>query len=283
MFGHPEGAAINLVAASVLADAREADEFRAAVRRGEISLVYFQSKVGGEISISATDRSPEFSFDATMVEVKPDTDDQFTLGRYGVFEIQTMDFHGTYAAAVRNLQSASHLHESDFGKAVAANPRWLGEGVEGPNIANVFKRTFYQMMFKFQVGAQGHSAGCVLAIPIAVWDSWQRHLGQPERVKRADGTMRLALPDEIGDDHPPAWIYVFDLDVSRDKTPNRIRLQKIIGTDAAALSHFALDVAPEAALEEGGSVDRLLDTIRKRLGRYLPELSARGLKPSGGP
>jgi hypothetical protein len=57
----------------------------------------------------------------------------------------------------------------------------------------------------------------------------------------------------------------------RRQAPNEIKLVKVIGTDAAALSHFALDVAPEAALEQGGSVDRLLDTIRGRLGQYLPE------------
>jgi hypothetical protein len=39
------------------------------------------------------------------------------------------------------------------------NQRWLSEGVEGPNIANVFKRTFYQMMFTFQLGHHERCAG----------------------------------------------------------------------------------------------------------------------------
>lgn len=42
---------------------------------------------------------------------------------------------------------------------------WLSERVEGPNITNVFKRTFYQMMFKFQLGHHEQCAGCVLAVP----------------------------------------------------------------------------------------------------------------------
>jgi hypothetical protein len=271
LFGHAAHAEINLVAAPVLSDEAQAHEFRQAVKSGVPSLVYFQSKLGGEIGLSPTERSPELSFDATMIEVRADDQGRLTLGRYGIFEIQTMDFHGTYARAVDNLNSALHLHSRNFGPTVAHHPEWLSEKVEGPNIANVFKRTFYQMMFKFQLGSHGGAAGCVLAIPSAVWDSWQRHLGKPDLIDHGDGTFRLTTPDQIHSEHPPAWIYVFELDVSAEITPNEIKLVKVIGTDAQALSHFALDVAPEAALEQGGSVDRLLDTIQSRLAEYLPE------------
>ncbi|MEU1736066.1 hypothetical protein [Streptosporangium sp. NPDC020145] len=273
LFEHDPDTEINLVAAPVLEDPAQAHKFREGVRNGIPSLVYFQSKLGGEISISPTERSPEFSFDATMVEVLPDGSG-ITLGRYGIFEIQTMDFHGTYARAVENLNSALHLHSGNFGSTVGAHPQWLSEKVEGPNIANVFKRTFYQMMFKFQVGAHGLSAGCVFAIPSAVWDSWQRHLGKPDLVDHGDGTLRLSIPEQIHNEKPSAWIYVFELDVSAEVSPNEINLVKVIGTDAEALAHFALQVAPEAALEQGGSVDLLLDTIRTRLALYLPELKA---------
>jgi hypothetical protein len=180
-----------------------------------------------------------------------------------------MDFHGTYAAAVKNLNSALHLHQDDFGPAIAAHPKWLAEGVEGPNIANVFKRTFYQMMFKFQLGAHEHSAGCVFAVPQAVWDSWQRHLGRPDLVAVDDGTYRLAAEDHDGD--PISWIYVFDLDVSDAVSPNDLDLKMVIGTSAAALSHYALDVAPQAAIEPGSAADQLLDVIRIRLSAFLPE------------
>jgi hypothetical protein len=266
LFGHD---APNLVAAPVLADAATADAFREQVRAGRPSIAYFQNKLGGEISLSATDRSPELSFDATMVEVLPG-DGTFVLGRYGVFEIQTMDFHGTYAAAVKNLDAALHLHQADFGTALADHPTWLAEKVEGPNIANVFKRTFYQMMFKFQLGAHEHSAGCVFAIPEAVWDSWQRHLGRPDLVTATDGTLRLAVDRDEG--QPISWIYVFDLDVSDRISPNALRMKKVIGTSAAALSHYALDVAPQAAMESGGAADQLLQSIQSRLAAFLPEL-----------
>jgi Restriction endonuclease NotI len=266
LFGH--SAVLDLVAAPVLADPSTADAFRADVVAGHPRIVYFQNQLGGEIRLSATERSPEFSFDATMVEVLP-SEDRLTLGRYGVFEIQTMDFHGTYAAAVQNLNNALHLHQNQFGAAVAEHPEWLGERVEGPNIANVFKRTFYQMMFKFQIGSHEHAAGCVFAIPTAVWDSWQRHLGKPELVTAPDGTYRLAVEHDETD--PASWIYVFDLDVSADASPNQLSVTNVIGTSAQALSHYALDVAPRAALEEGSSADRLLATIQLRLGQYLPE------------
>jgi hypothetical protein len=45
------------------------------------------------------------------------------------------------------------------------NPEWAGRKIEGPNISNAFKRTFYQIVFKFQVTKQGASAGCALALP----------------------------------------------------------------------------------------------------------------------
>ena len=80
---------------------------------------------------------------------------------------------------VRNLRDGLRLHPNTFPDTLQANKNWLSEGVEGPNIANVFKRTFYQMMFKFQLGKHPRCAGCVLAIPQSVWDSWQKHLGAP--------------------------------------------------------------------------------------------------------
>ncbi|OKI73377.1 hypothetical protein AMK14_09275 [Streptomyces sp. TSRI0445] len=77
---------------------------------------------------------------------------------------------------------------------------------------------------------------------------------------------------------PRSWIYVFDIEESATVTPNRLSLWRVIGTDAATLSHFALDVAPEAALD-GGSVDRLRQQIAIRLAKYLPEL--RPPRPTG--
>lgn len=267
---------LEVLPASVLGDEVRRAEFIEHLRLGGRGVVYFQTKLGGEISLPKTERSPEFSFDATMVELVADRDGVLDLGKYGIFEVQTMDYHGSYAAAVQNLRDGLRLHKDDFHPTLAARPDWLAERMEGPNIANVFKRTFYQMMFKFQVGAHESSAGCVFAIPRAVWDSWQRHLAAPELVPRADGTWQLGESSgDVESGRPSAWIYVLDLDVSETQSPNSLDVWRVIATDAKSISHYALDLAPAAALEEGGAVDRILNNLRSRLAANLPELLSR--------
>ncbi|MGH8930099.1 MAG: hypothetical protein ACRDZO_05530 [Egibacteraceae bacterium] len=273
LFGYNEFDDVMLCAAPVLSYEERRAQLRQAAALGRPVIVYFQSKLGGEITVPKTDRSPELSLDATLAELlPPEKGEGPRLGRYGIFEVQTMDYHDSYAHAVKALNSALDLHTDQFHNVLADNAEWLARKIEGPNIANVFKRTFYQMMFKFQIGAHGQSAGCALAIPRAVWDSWQRHLGAPELTPQPDGTWRLAadVPDG-GNTKPPAWIYVFDIEASAAHTPNRLILWRIIGTDASAVAHYALDVAPQAALEQGGSVDRIMLGLRRRLAEYLPE------------
>ncbi|MGH8906960.1 MAG: hypothetical protein ACRD0K_10690 [Egibacteraceae bacterium] len=274
LFGYTVAEDVTLCAATVLADEARREEVREAVAGGRPVIVYFQSKLGGEITVPRTSASPELSLDATLAELLPPKGREgMRLGRYGIFEVQTMDYHGTYKEAVTALNSALDLHGSQFHQILAANAEWLSRRIEGPNIANVFKRTFYQMMFKFKIGAHGGSAGCALAIPRAVWDSWQRHLGKPELISHPDGTWRLAADTpKPSDPKPPAWIYVFDIDVSDAESPNDLMLWRVIGTDASAVAHYALDVAPQAALEEGGSVDRILIGLHRRLAEHLPEV-----------
>lgn len=274
LFQYPETDPVDIVPVTVLADEARREDFKRQVHAGQHMVAYFQTKLGGEISLSATERSPEFSFDSTMVEVLPDGETGLRLGEYAVFEIQTMDYHGTYRHAVSNLRDGLRLHKDGFHNTLEGMPEWASERMEGPNLANVFKRTFYQMMFKFQVGAHQHCAGCVFAIPRPVWESWQRHLGAPELVDFGDGTWRLPASDQSAlQPHPPAWIYVFDVNASSTSTPNELELWRVIGTDAATMSRHALVEAPNAALAEGSSVDRLMVTIRTRLATWLPELT----------
>lgn len=240
--------------------------------------VYFQDKLGGEISLSKTPASPELSFDITVVELlsggrgagsHEGSEPRILIGKYGVIELQTTDTHGTYKHAVQALTSALDLHGARFPEVLAANPDWAGRGVEGPNISNVFKRTFYQIAFKFQVTKRATSVGCALALPQPVWDSWQPFLGAPDLHEQPDGTWRLL------DDHstrPSDWIYVFDIDTESrsDGKPASIRVSRVIGTDAATLSRAAFDVAPARAVEHGGDIDAVAVTITRRLGGYLP-------------
>jgi hypothetical protein len=262
----------------VLGEEEVKTEIRQAFRDGERVFIYFQDKLGGEIGLSRTSASPELSFDITVVELLadqaelrlPDLDQQgFRLGKYGVIELQTTDTHGSYKHAVTALTSALDLHGDRFHQMLAENPEWAGRRIEGPNISNVFKRTFYQIAFKFQVTRRDTSAGCALALPQPVWDSWQPFLGAPDLHEQADGTFRLL------DDHtanPTNWIYVFNIDnhPGPASQPAPIRVSLVIGTDAATLSRAAFEVAPARAVRHDEGIDVVAGAIARRLSRYLP-------------
>ncbi len=243
--------------------------------------VYFQDKLGGEVGLPKTPASPEFSFDTTIVELLADETDLpheagmpesgVRLGKYGVIEMQTTDTHGSYKHAVDALRSALDLHPDDFPAQLAANMEWAGRKIEGPNISNVFKRTFYQVAFKFQATKRETSVGCILTLPQPVWDSWQPFLGAPQIHQMDDGTWRL-LDDQTSE--PSDWIYVFDVAESPGPsgTPAPIEVKLVIGTDAATLSKAALDIAPAKAVEHSGTTDVIIATLSRRLQRLLPTL-----------
>lgn len=272
LFGLPAGSspfvtpAVNLVKPEVRGD------ILSRLQAGQPVFTYFDEKMGGELSIPATDRSPEFAFDVTIVEMTL-VEDAPHISRFGILEIQTTDFHGSYQHAVRNLKDGLRLHPGSFAATLQANQHWLSEGVEGPNIANVFKRTFYQMMFKFQLGHHDRCAGCVLAIPQSVWDSWQRHLGGPTLIAEPDGTHSLAAPGRPRPNPWPAWIFVFDADAAAPTTPSPIDVRMVIGTDAPAFSYWALEVAPEAALSNIDAEAGFLAGMSRRLKAIWPELA----------
>lgn len=237
--------------------------------------VTFQQLFGGEISLPRSKESPELSFDVTVAEVVEDETGGLKFERYGVIEIQTTDTHGTYKNAVDALVSALDLQRTDFGAQMLAHPEWAGRGIEGPNISNVFKRTFYQVMFKFQLSRRSWSAGCVLALPRPVWDSWLPFLGAPEVVDMGDGTHRLRAPGEtdispVGDVR--SWIYVFDVDEvpPADGSTSTIDLHFVIATDAPTLSRLALEVAPTNAIGDVDAEDSVLTAMRRRVKNFAP-------------
>jgi hypothetical protein len=236
--------------------------------------VYLQNKLGGEISLSRTERSPELSFDVTMVDLIL-RDGLPTIKRFGILEIQTMDFHGSYRAAVKNLEDALRLHGDAFHATLLSNQRWLRDGIEGPNIANVFKRTFYQMMLKFRIGASDICSGCILALPVSVWESWQRHLGRPDLGPDETGVCVLKAPGEpVSSGRPKNWIVVFEIAAESAEGPSSLVVNKLIATSSQALSHYAFEVAPGAAVAEGGPASSIATQIRMRLSLFWPELAA---------
>ncbi len=269
LFGALPGRPVVIRPAPALTGSEVRAEIVAALQRGTAAFIYLQANFGGEVSLSATNQSPELSFDVTVVELVLSGSTP-SVGRYAILEIQTMDFHGTYSKAVKDLDDALRLHSTSFHPMLRKNVGWLSKGMEGPNIANVFKQTLYQMLLKFRLAGHGACAGAALAIPAAVWDSWQRHLGAPELAPAPDGTYRLAhVPSPT---EPRAWLYIFDIDAKSKTSPNPIVLSKIVGTDVDAVAHYAFKAAPDAILAEGGSGSLVLDTIRLRLAEWWPEL-----------
>jgi hypothetical protein len=278
LYGIPALASVLIRPVVALNDGASRSEILSAVHGPDRVFVYFQDKLGGEISLSKTGASPEMSFDITVVEllagehgasVSGLLEPEIRAGKYGVIELQTTDTHGSYKEAVTALSGALDLHGAHFPAQLAANPDWAGRKVEGPNISNVFKRTFYQIAFKFQVTNRETSVGCALALPQPVWDSWQPFLGAPDLHEQADGTWRL-LDDKASS--PRDWIYVFDIDTEPRPhgRPAPIRVVLVLGTDAGTLSRAAFQVAPARAVEHGGDIDAVATAISRRLGRYLP-------------
>ncbi len=262
----------HIVAGPSLVKEEVRDQVAAALASGDRVVVFLSNKMGGEIRVQRTQHTPRVSFDTTLVELATDEAGEVGVRRYGILELQTADFHGSYGAAVQNLQNALRLHRDKFHEELLQNQRWLSEDVEGPNIANVFKRTFYQVVLKFRIGAHASCVGCVLAIPASVWDSWQRHLGAPALSRELDGTYSLFRMSLARAAKVPAWIYVFDIDVSATVSPNTIAIRQVIATDADTVAYQALQAVPDMVVAAGGAVDNVLLTIHDRIAEWWPGL-----------
>jgi hypothetical protein len=271
LFGFAANAPAYITPGLRLSEPATRSDLAARLTAGERVFIYFNKTLGGELSIPGTDASPEFSFDVTVFEVVL-RDGHPNLDRFGVIEVQTMDFHGSYKHAVQNLRDGLRLHGADFAKQLQGKQEWLSEHIEGPNIANVFKRTFYQMMFKFQLGQHPRCAGCVLAIPVSVWNSWGPHLGNPALTPHGDGTDDLFAPGSARPVHVPAWIYVFGLDADDAATPSPLIAKNIIATDAPTMGYYALSVAPANSLASIGSEAGMLALACRRITALWPEL-----------
>lgn len=274
LFEVPEATDVMILAAITLDDDEVRAQVRTALADGQRVFTYFRAKLGGEISLSRTARSPEFSFDVTLVEIEA-ADPTPTVGRFAIVEVQTMEFHGSYSQATNALRSALDLHGDDFGEQVGINPEWAGRAIQGPSIADTFKRTFYQMVFKFQLGVHPSCAGTVLALPTSVWNTWQRHLGGPDLVQDASDPKLYTLPKPEGvslTETATAWILVFDIDMESAQSPNDLIIDMVIKTDTPNLLHYAFDVAPEAAFG-GGAIDGVYDNIRSKVVGWWPELA----------
>ena len=233
------------------------------------AFIFFQDKLGGEISISGTPASPEIAFDIAVVEISRPEGAALKVGRYGFIEIQTMDFHGSYKAAVTNLRDAHRLHGKDFPKALSENQSWASKNIEGPNIANVFKRTFYQTLLKFELSKEGAAAGTILALPEAVWESWQPFLGRPTIEHVAGSEFRIAGSDNVDYHGTNAWVFVFNLDDTGDHSISPVVIKSRIRVSATDLVQHAFVTVPKNMLHWATTDDVLLNRIRERIRRTI--------------
>lgn len=146
----------------------------------------------------------------------------------------------------------------------------MSEAVEGPNIANVFKRTFYQTLLKFELSKEGAAAGTVLAIPDSVWDSWQPFLGKPQVEYVRDSEFRIKGADNISYHGTNAWIFVFRLDEKSPRAVSPVKLVAKIRVSATDLIEHAFVTVPKNMLHWSRTEDALLQRIRNRIRRALP-------------
>lgn len=262
---------ITPIPVSILNDKKGIAVLEEALTKNQSAFIFFQDKLGGEISISGTQASPEIAFDVTVVELTR-AKGFLKVGRYGFIEIQTMDFHGSYKRAVSNLRDAHRLHKKIFSKSLAKNPAWMSEGVEGPNIANVFKRTFYQTLLKFELSKEGAAAGTILAIPQSVWDSWQPFLGRPEIEYVGGVNFRIRGSDNEHYHGTNAWIFVFDLDSTSSSQISPVSITAKIRVSATDLIEHAFVNVPKNMLQWTRCDDALLQRIRSRIQKALPTL-----------
>lgn len=253
---------IKLIPMTMLREPTFRRELDRSLRERRRVFVFSSDKMGGEVDLPETPASPGLKIDFSVIEITAPAaleGDASGFGKHLFFELQTADFHGSPLHAVRRLrQAVEGATSKSFHSKIAADPNMAGERVEGPNKANIFKRTLYQLVLKILIAEHDESAGIVFALPSPVWTSWLRHLGQPEiRLENGVEALELrALPRPRAE----AWIFVFDVDSASTQSPQPLKIVRRVRTTAEALLEFAFRRAAEGALDA-----KVVETFRKIL------------------
>lgn len=246
----------------------------AAVASGnQRAFAFAADKLGGEVDIPETIGSPGGKVDVSIVEIRAvdkDSGEPTEFGSHLMYEIQTSDFHGSPLHAVRALETLSPRGQGrDFHDELRRQVGISGTNVEGPNKANVFKRTVYQLIYKAELADVESCAGLVLVIPVSVWASWLRHLGYPTIWTSADDVTlsALAAPGEDAEglaNSARVWILVFDVDRDAPETPQPLQIVHRIATSPAALKYQTFEAASERAIGDG-VIDRYRTVLSSRV------------------
>lgn len=231
--------------------------------------VFAADKLGGEVDFRETLASPGSKVDVSIIEVleaNPLTGEPSELGKHLIYEIQTADFHGSPLHAVRLLQELCPKDSDEpYHDRLAADVDICGTRVEGPNKANIFKRTIYQMILKMEMAKHPDCAGFSMVIPVPVWESWLRHLGNPDLDPgEVAGLPSLEESSEELVSNSHSWIFVFDIHRESVESPQPLRITKRIAISSEALKYYAFDL-PAGKSFAAGVVDRYRDSLRRRI------------------
>jgi hypothetical protein len=231
-----------------------------AFQTGVRVFLFSSQKLGGEIDLPETEASPGAAVDMSVIEVT-ETDDHGTPSDFGnhlFYEIQTSDFHGSplHAAALLRDACPKDGPRKGYYDKLKSSIEICGTGVEGPNKANIFKRTIYQMIFKIELTRAPQCSGFAIILPVPVWESWLRHLGRPQLVQGGDDPRYVALRapqemEETSGERARATVYVFDIDRESNETPSPLKVIQEVSISAGSLSYHAFELASNEAISRG--------------------------------
>jgi hypothetical protein len=249
-----------LLPLTVLHHPKQRQKIRRAFRTGTRVFLFASQKLGGEIDLPETDASPGAAVDMSVIEVTAADPDgkPSQFGDHLFYEIQTSDFHGSplhAAALLRDLCPRGSAHKGDHDR-LKEQVEVCGTGVEGPNKANIFKRTIYQMIFKIELTRAPQCSGFAIILPVPVWESWLRHLGRPRLVQASAAPTTLILREPHEKEETPgersrATVYVFDIDRDSPRKPSPLIIVQRVIISAGALSYYAFELASNEAIRRG--------------------------------
>lgn len=246
---------------------------KALATRSHRVFLFTADKLGGEVDLPETDVSPGAKVDVSIIEVlslNPLNGQPEAFGQHVFYEIQTSDFHGSPLHAVHLLQELCPANtQAPYHDVLRSKKEIAGTGVEGPNKANVFKRTFYQMILKVQLAEHPLCAGFAIILPLPVWNSWLRHFANPNLVEvdAAQRVFALAGPEEKAADVAAtsrSWIFVFDVERDSKESPQPLFIARRLATSASALMHQAFTAAALQGIA-AGVIDRYRGTLEARI------------------
>lgn len=272
-YGVEERAEVLLLPLTVLHRRDEGSRIHRALASRTRVFLFSSQKLGGEIELPETDASPGAAVDMSVIEVleAEENGKPLTFGKHLFYEIQTSDFHGSplHAAALLRALCPRGKASTGYHAALKSKVEVCGAGVEGPNKANIFKRTIYQMIFKIELARDPQCTGFAIVLPAPVWESWLKHLGRPElAVSEGNGKrLALAVPSSAATasgERARATVYVFDIDRDAIESPNPLRIIQEVDVSADALVYHSFVRASNEALQRG-----VIETFRRSLIRRV--------------